>query len=436
MDVVLLSRLQFAVATMFHFLFVPLSIGLPVLVGILETRYVRTGNPDYLKHARFWGKFLIINFVIGVVTGITLEFQFGTNWSRYSKYVGDIFGPLLAIEATTSFFLESTFMAVWAFGWKKVSPKVHALAMWLVAGAGVSSAIWILMANAWMHHPVGYVIRNGRAELDSFWALIWHGFAWQQIIHTISAACVVSGFFMMGISAYQILRGRNAALFGKSFKLAATFSFIFALVVVVQGHINGEEVAVAQPTKLAAMEPTWETTTWAPIYLFLVPDAKAEKNLYEFGKLPGALSLLAFRLPSAKVVGLKAFAPADRPPVLLTFLSFRLMVMLGMLILGLSFLAWWVRNDPQRRPWLLRFFVLAIPLPYLAAQMGWIMTEVGRQPWIVYGLLRTKDAASSPSSVSAGQVGMSLAAFIVVYSFLGVLALYLYIREARKGIEA
>ncbi len=432
MDVVMLSRLQFAVATLFHFLFVPLSMGLPILVGILETRYVRTGNIDYKKHAQFWGKLLVINFVIGVVTGITLEFQFGTNWSRYSKYVGDIFGPLLAIEATTSFFLESTFMAVWAFGWNKVSPKVHAAAIWLVALAGNLSAIWILLANAWMHHPVGYVIRNGRAELDNFWALIWHYFGWQQIFHTVSAACVISGFFMMGISAYQILRGRNAALFAKSFKLAATFSFIFAIVVVAQGHINGETVALDQPAKLASMEPTWDTTTWAPLYLFLIPDPAHEKNLYEFGKIPGGLSFLAYRSFSARVIGLKAYPPEDRPPVVWTFFAFRLMVMLGFLFIALTFIAWLVRNNPQRWPWVMRALVVAIPLPYLAAQMGWIMTEMGRQPWIVYGLLRTKDAASS---VPGAHVGVSLAAFIGVYSFLGILALYLYIREARKGIE-
>jgi cytochrome bd ubiquinol oxidase subunit I len=429
MDVVLLSRIQFAVATLFHFLFVPLSIGLPVLVALLETAYVRTGDADYQRHARFWGKLLVINFVVGAATGITLEFQFGTNWSRYSKYVGDVFGPLLAIEATTSFFLESTFIGVWFFGWKKLSPAMHAASMWLVALAGSMSAVWILMANAWMHHPVGYVLRNGRAELTSFRALVWHNFAFQQIAHTIAASFVIAGFFMLGISAYHILRRRQSALFGKSFKLAAVFSFLSAIWVVGQGHLNGEVVAECQPTKLASMEPTWETQSYAPIYLFVLPDPAEGRNRYEIGRIPGALSFLAFRSPSAVVKGLKDFPPDDRPPVMWTFITFRLMVGLGFLFILASAMAWWIRNLPDRHPFFLRLLVLAIPLPYLAAQFGWIMTEMGRQPWIVYGLVRTRDAVSP---VNRAQVLVSLVAVITVYSILGVIAFSLMIRAARK----
>ena len=267
MDALMLSRLQFAAATFFHFLFVPLTLGLSVLLAIMETTYVRTGNEEYRNMARFWGKIFLINFAIGVVTGITLEFQFGTNWSRYSEYVGDIFGSLLAIEATVAFFLESTFIAVWAFGWKRLSPKAHAVTIWLVALASNLSALWILIANSWMQHPVGFVIRNGRAELDSLIAIITQPFAWHTIVHTVSAAYILSAFFVMGISAWHLLRKQNISFFKKSFRLAVSFALIFTIVEVVQGHMHGGEVAKMQPTKLAAMESLWETTKSAPQYL-------------------------------------------------------------------------------------------------------------------------------------------------------------------------
>lgn len=220
MDVVNLSRLQFAVATYFHFLFVPLTLGLSILVAIMETLYVRRGDKDYLRAAKFWGKLFLINFAIGIVTGITLEFQFGTNWSRYSAYVGDIFGSLLAVEATVAFFLESTFVAVWFFGWKKLSPKAHLACIWIVAAASNISAYWILTANAWMQHPVGYVVRNGRAELADFFAVLAQRWAILTFVHTIGGAYILAGFFVLGISAWHLLRRNEVALFTKSFKVA------------------------------------------------------------------------------------------------------------------------------------------------------------------------------------------------------------------------
>ena len=307
MDVLWLSRLQFAAATFFHFLFVPLTLGLSVLIAIMETVYVRTGDEDYKRMAKFWGKLFLINFAIGVVTGITLEFQFGTNWSRYSRYVGDIFGSLLAIEASVAFFLESTFIAVWAFGWNKLSPKAHAVSIWLVAGASTLSAVWILIANAWMQHPVGYVLRNGRAELTDFLAVVTQSAAAHQIIHTVSGAYILAGFVVMGISAYHLLRKQNTVFFNKSFRLALTFALIFAIVEVVQGHANGAKVAAIQPAKLAAMESLWETKQSAPQYLFAIPDEKNERNLVEFGPIPGALSMLAYHDTHATVKGLKDF---------------------------------------------------------------------------------------------------------------------------------
>lgn len=437
MDVLMLSRLQFAVATMFHFIFVPLSLGLSVLIAIMETIYVRTGNEQYKRLAKFWGRFFLITFAIGVVTGLTLEFQFGTNWSRYSQYVGDIFGSLLAIEATVAFFLESTFIAVWAFGWKRLSPRAHAASIWLVALAAMLSAVWILIANAWMQHPVGFVIRNGRAELDNFWEVITQKFALLEIIHTVGAAYVVAAFFVMGISAYQILRNHNVAMFTKSFKIALIFSLIFSIAEIVQGHLNGMEVAKVQPAKVAAMEAHWETQTEAPLYLFQIPDPENERNLVQIGAMPPVLSMLAYHSPQAKVIGLKDFPKDQRPPVTLVYFSFRLMVALGFLFVILSVLAWIRRNKLEQSRWLLKAILYSIPLPFIACQLGWIVTEVGRQPWIVYPAegfagMRTSDAVSPISTL---QVAISLPAFVVLYSLLGAAAFYLMVKHARKGIQ-
>ncbi len=254
MDVLMLSRLQFAAATFFHFLFVPLTLGLSILIAIMETIYVRTGDEDYRRMAKFWGKIFLVNFAVGVVTGITLEFQFGTNWSRYSRYVGDIFGSLLAIEATLAFFLESTFLAVWAFGWNRLSPRLHAR-LHLAGSVRLQSlSLWILIANSWMQHPVGYVLRNGRAELGDFLAIVTQRFAIQQFLHTVSGAYILAGFVVMGISAYHLLRRQNTTFFTKSFRLALGFALIFSLVEIIQGDLHGAEVAKIQPTKLAAME--------------------------------------------------------------------------------------------------------------------------------------------------------------------------------------
>ena len=278
MDTLMLSRLQFAFATFIHFIFVPLTLGLSVIVAIMETKFVRTGDETYKKMAKFWGKLFLINFALGVVTGITLEFQFGTNWSRYSTYVGDIFGSLLAIEATAAFFLESTFIAVWVFGWKKLSPKLHATAIWLVAIASNLSAVWIILANGFMQHPVGYVIRNGRAELSNFIEVITNGYAWGQFLHTVTGAMALAGFFVVGISAWHLLRRQSVDFFTKSFRIGAAFALIFSVVVALVGHTQGNTVAALQPAKLAAMESHWETAKNAPMYLFAIPDAEKEGN--------------------------------------------------------------------------------------------------------------------------------------------------------------
>jgi cytochrome d ubiquinol oxidase subunit I len=432
MDTLMLSRLQFAVATFFHFIFVPLTLGLVILIAIMETIYVRSGDEMYKRQAKFWGKIFIINFAIGVLTGITLEFQFGTNWSRYSKYVGDVFGSLLAIEATTSFFLESTFLAVWVFGWNRLSPKLHLACIWLVALASNASAYWIIMANAWMQHPLGYVVRGGRAELDNFWAVITNHFGWQQYFHTLSGAYILAGFFVMGVSAYHILRRQHLEFFQKSFRFGLIFALVFSVAEVVQGHIHGAEVAKIQPAKLAAMESLWDTQANAPQILFLIPDEKNERNAVELGKIPGALSLLAYHRADAVVKGLKDFPKDERPPVMLTFLAFRIMVALGFLFVLLTGLGFLWRNNLEAHPRYLKIMIWAIPLPYLALQAGWVVAEVGRQPWIVYGLMKTRDAVS-PLAVS--QVGTTLVGFIALYSFLGAVAFYLIRKVAIAGPE-
>lgn len=433
MDVLMLSRLQFAMATMFHFIFVPLTLGLSLLVALMETKYVRTGDEKYKRMTKFWGKLFLINFALGVVTGITLEFQFGTNWSRYSEYVGDIFGSLLAIEATAAFFLESTFVGVWIFGWDKLSPRLHAACMWLVAGATNLSAVWIILANGFMQEPVGFVLRNGRAELANFFDVMFHSFAWSQIVHTLAGAYLLAGFFVMGISAFHLLRKKEPAFFTSSFNFGLVFAVLFSLVTVVHGHIHGAEVARIQPTKLAAMEAHWETTANAPQYLFAIPDEREGRNLVQLFPVPGLLSLLAYHSTDAVVKGLNDFPREDWPPVAVTFYSFRLMIALGFLFPVLAIWAWARRRKLMESPVLLRVLVWTIPLPYVALQAGWVVAEVGRQPWIVYGLMRTSDAVSP---VAASQVGFSLAMLTVMYALLGAVDIFLLKKYAVKGPKA
>jgi len=430
MDTLMLSRLQFAAATFFHFIFVPLTLGLSIIVALMETKYVRTGDEVYKKMAKYWGKLFLINFAIGIVTGITLEFQFGTNWSRYSAYVGDIFGPLLAIEASVAFFLESTMIGVWVFGWEKLSKRMHAGAICMVAFAANLSALWIIIANGFMQNPLGYVMRNGRAELDDFAALITNPFAWNQYVHVLSAAFMLSGFFVMAVSAWHLLRKNEVDFFTRSFKTGAAFAFIFSIVLAVGGHFHGNEVAKIQPAKLAAMESHWHTQKNAPMYLLALPDEANQKNSVEAIGIPGLLSFLAFNNPDAEVKGLLDFKPEDRPPVAITFWSFRLMVGIGTLLPLLAFFGWWKSGSLAQFPGYLRLIIFTLPLSYLGIQAGWAVAEVGRQPWIVHGLMRTKDAVSP---VEPSQVAISLAAFVVVYTFLGIVDIYLLVKYAKKG---
>ncbi len=432
MDVITLSRWQFAVATLFHFLFVPLTLGLVVMVAIMETIYVRTGNEEYKRMAKFWGKIFLINFALGVVTGITLEFQFGTNWAGYSKYVGDIFGSLLAVEATVAFFLESTFLGIWVFGWDRLSKKFHNACIWLVAIGSNFSAYWILVANSWMQHPVGYVIRDGRAELSNFWAVITQPFAVITFFHVILAAYTLAAFVVMGFSAYHILRKQHISFFTKSFRIAVIFAVVCSILNIVVGDFHGKEMAKAQPTKLASAEAVWKTAKGAPFYLIAFPDEQNERNYVEALGIPKFLSWLALGDKDAEFKGLKAWPKEERPPVTMTFVSFRLMVGLGFLFALVAIIAWFRRNRPEESRPLLYILIGMIPLPYIAVSLGWIVTEVGRQPWIVYGVMKTADAGSK---IAAYQVGISLAAFISIYTLLGVACFALMLKFALKGPE-
>jgi cytochrome d ubiquinol oxidase subunit I len=346
--------------------------------------------------------------------------------------VGDIFGSLLAIEATAAFFLESTFIAVWAFGWNRLSPKAHAVSIWLVAFAANLSAVWILIANAWMQHPVGYAIRNGRAELTDFMAVVTQPFAWHTIAHTVSAAYILAGFVVMGISSYHLLRKQHISFFTKSFRIALVFALIFTVVEAFQGHIHGGEVARVQPAKLAAMESLWETQKGASQFLFLIPDEKNERNLIELGGIPGALSMLAYHTAEATVQGLKEFPADERPPVLISFISFRIMVGLGFLFLFLTLMGWFLRNKLVESPWYLKIMLYAVPLPYIAAEAGWTLAEVGRQPWVVYGIMKTADAVSP---ITTPQVLVSFIAIMGIYTLLGAVAFYLIAGIVRRGPE-
>ena len=412
-DVILLSRLQFAVAVFFHFIFVPLTLGLSLLIALMETRYVRTGDEVWRKHAKFWGKLFIINFTLGVVTGITLEFQFGTNWARYSEYVGDIFGSLLAIEATVAFFLESTFLAVWHFGWHRVGKKTHLLAIWLVVLAGNLSALWIILANGFMQNPLGYVIQNGRAELADFMAVVTNPYAWGMYAHTLLSAWTLSCFFVLGVSSWHLLRKSNVEFFRRSFRMTAPICLVLVLALALSGDIQGKVVSELQPAKLAAMESHWETTKNAPFYLAVVPDEANETNSVEAIGIPGLLSWISYGDADAEVKGLKDFPKEDRPPVTPVFWGFRAMIFFGVIFLALAAWATLQRNRETINPTLMRALVWCIPLPYISIAMGWLVAEMGRQPWIVYGLMRTSDAVSP---VPAEHVSTSLLTFIIVYS--------------------
>jgi cytochrome d ubiquinol oxidase subunit I len=421
---------------MFHWIFVPLTLGLSIMTAWMETKYVTSGDETWLRMTKFWGKLFLINFALGVVTGITMEFQFGLNWSEYSRYVGDIFGAPLAVEATVTFFLESVFIGVWIFGWQKVSKKVHALTIWLAAIGTNLSALFILQANAWMQNPIGFTIRNGRAEMTDPLAVFFNPYGLIKFSHTLMSGYALAGFVIMGVAAWHLLRKNEIDFFKRSFRVAAVWAFVASMIVAITGDFHAVEIAKVQPAKFAAMEAVWDTKKSAEMCLLLVPNASQECNAVEALKIPGMLSFLAFHDVNSEIKGLKDFPKEMRPPVTPTFYSFRLMVAIGTIMIFASlagiFLSRRDRFEDNRL--FLNLMVLAIPLPYLALQLGWLVAELGRQPWIVFGVLKTADAVST--SVTATQVLLSLLGFTILYGTLGAVDIYLLAKYAKKGPDS
>ena len=440
---VLLARWQFGITSVYHFLFVPLTLGLSVLVAIMETLYVRTGNELYKRMAKFWGKLFLLNFSLGVVTGLVQEFQFGMNWSEYSRFMGDIFGVPLALEALTAFYLESVFIGLWLFGWDRLSRKTHLLCIWLVAFASNLSALWILIANSFMQAPVGYVLRNGRAEMTDFVALLTNSYVLRQYPHTLMGGLITAGVFVMAISAYHLLRKNQPEFFRTSLRIGLTCALIASLLAAGTGHLQAQHVAKAQPMKLAVMESLWETANPAPYLLFASIDQDKQQNSLEIS-VPGALSLLVHGSLDGEIKGIKElqaqyaqqYGPGNYvPDIFPVFWSYRIMIGAGMWLLALTAFAFFQlrQNRLEQTPWLLRAIFWSLPVPYLANSAGWIVTEMGRQPWIVFGLQRVEQAVSP--NVSSGAVWTSLIGFTVLYGLLAVVGVHLLKKFACQGPE-
>jgi cytochrome d ubiquinol oxidase subunit I len=407
----------------------------------METFYVRSGREVYLRMTKFWGKLFLINFAMGVVTGIVQEFQFGMNWSEYSRFVGDIFGAPLAIEALLAFFLESTFLGVWIFGWDRLSKGLHAAVMWLVAIGSVLSAFWILVANSFMQEPVGYVINEGRAEMTSFLDLILNPNLGVQFSHTVFAGFVTASFFVMGISAYHLIRKQHSELFRRSFQIASIVGSISIMLVVLNGHSQAQHMIESQPMKMAAAEALWNTESPASFSVLTIGDLSQRQEVFSI-RLPRLLCLLSYNQLDCIIQGIYdlqavyegQFGPGDYiPPVAVVYWSFRIMVGAGFLLAGLALYALFLVMGEmlEDRTRSLRLFVWAIILPYVANTAGWTLTELGRVPWVVYGLMRIEDAVSN--MVSAGQVLTTLLLYTLVYGVLMFVTIYLLVRFAKAG---
>jgi cytochrome d ubiquinol oxidase subunit I len=434
MDPVLLARFQFALTVGFHFIFPPLTIGLSWLLVVLEWRGWRSGDADAVRAAKLFGKLLAATFAIGVATGILMEFQFGTNWAGYSKFVGDIFGAPLAAEAIFSFFLESTFLGLYLFGRGRVSKRSHWFSILMVAVGATISAFWILVANSWQQTPAGYVLRNGRAELLDFGAAVLNPSSLLRFSHTLMASLIAGSFFMAAVAAYRLRRDLADPIGRRTLPLAVVVGFVASLLVIFPtGHEHARQVARTQPEKFAAIEGLYSSQGSAPLVLFgLVQDRPPalEKTL----EIPGLLSWMALGNANAVIRGIDEFPPDDVPPLWITFVSFHNMVVLGMSFLAIT--GWGVLQLRRRRLFngrrYLGLLVLAVPLPVMATQFGWVAAEVGRQPWIVYHLLRTSEAHSP--TVGAGEILFSILLFGAIYAFLGTLWGWVVLREARHGL--
>jgi cytochrome d ubiquinol oxidase subunit I len=463
MDPVLLSRVQFALTIMFHYLFPPLTIGMGVVMAYLEGMFLRTRDPLYETAAKFWTNIFALNFAMGVATGIVMEFQFGTNWAVYSRFVGDVFGAALAAEGIFAFFLESGFLAVLVFGWNKVSPRFHFFATCMVSLGSMFSAVWIIVANSWQQTPAGHrlvsLVRDGqsvmRAETANFWQVVFNPSTINRLAHTLIGAFILGSFFIISISAFYLLRRRHEAFARRSFAGALIFATVASLLALVTGDLSARQVSRTQPAKLAAFEGHFKTGP-ADLSLFGIPDQKQERLRMGLA-VPGGLSLMLRHDAHGKVVGLDRFKPRDRPPVGICFLSFHTMIGLGMAFIALTVLAsllrWRGKLFQQR--WLLWIFVFAVVGPFVTNEAGWVAAEVGRQPWVVYPAtawaaddvvtkadgrvdydssplgLRTQAAVSE--SAKGGAILGSIIMFSAIYVLLFALWVYLLDRKIKHG---
>jgi cytochrome d ubiquinol oxidase subunit I len=433
LDVVMLSRIQFGLTAAFHYIFPPLSIGLGLLLVVMEGMYMKTRDPLYERMTKFWSRIFGVNFAVGVATGIVMEFQFGTNWSIYSRFVGDIFGSALAAEGIFAFFLESGFLAVLIFGWDRVSTRMHFISTLMVALGATFSSIWIVVANSWQQTPAGFHVVAGpsgpRAEIVDFWQVVFNPSSMPRLGHVLLGAYILASFFVMSISAYYLLKRRHQEVARRSFTVALVLATLAGIIIPFSGHEQAVVVAETQPAKLAAYEGHFTTGTGGtPFHLFGVLNTDEGRVDYAIS-VPGFLSYLTYGNSTRPVPGLDQFKPEDRPPVAVPFYSYHLMVAIGVLLLGLSLYAailrWRGRLFEKR--WLMWTFVFAVVGPYLANQLGWIAAEIGRQPWIVYGLLRTSDAVSKV--VPGGQVLGSIIMFSIIYALL--FAVWVYVLHSK-----
>jgi cytochrome d ubiquinol oxidase subunit I len=469
MDVVLLSRIQFALTIMFHYIFPPLTIGMGVVLVYLDWKWLRTGSALFESAARFWTRIFALNFAIGVATGIVMEFEFGTNWATYSRFVGDVFGSALAAEGIFAFFLESGFLAVLVFGWDRVSPRMHFFSTCMVALGSIFSAFWIVIANSWQQTPAGHhivpIMRDGRpwivegetmmrAEILDFWAMVLNPSTVNRLSHTLIGCFIMGAFFIMSISAWYLLKERHIEFAKHSFRGALVLATVASLAALATGHRQAKTVYETQPAKLAAFEGQFETGR-GDLSLFGIPDAESGE-LRAAVSLPGMLSFLLFEDTDRQVVGLDAFRPQDRPPVVIPFATYHVMIALGMFFVALTLygsLQLW-RGKLFRQRWLLWVFVLGVLGALVANQAGWVAAEVGRQPWIVHppvqwngsdlvvgssGFveydetqgLRTTEAVSR--AVAAEQVLGSLIMFSLIYILLGVVWVWVLNSKIQKG---
>lgn len=435
MDVEILSRIQFAFTIAFHYIYPPLSIGLGICLVIIESIYLKTRNEVYRRMAKFWTRIFALTFAMGVATGIVMEFEFGTNWATYSRYVGDVFGSALAAEGVFAFFLESGFLAILLFGWDKVGPKLHYFATLMVCFGAHFSAVWIVVANSWQQTPAGYQIvgegMDARAEITDFWAMVFNPSSVDRLTHTLIGAWQAGAWLLVSVSAYYILKKRHPNTSPLGLRIGLSVALVASLLQLITGHSSAETVAEHQPAKLAAMEGHFEKSAPADLYILGWVD---EKNQKTHGiSIPNGVSLLLSADPEMEVQGLNNWAPEDRPKANWVFQCYHLMIAIGFALIALSVLGcfkWW-RGSLESTPWFLKLLIFSPLLPQIANQAGWFTAELGRQPWIVYGHLRTSDGLSK--TVVASQVLTSLIGFTLIYALLFALFVFLLNKKIKHG---